>query len=154
MLAKLLLLFTVVPLVELVLLLELGRRIGTLATLVLIVVTGIVGAVLAKRQGLGVLRRIQAELAAGRAPAAAIVDGLIILVAGALLITPGILTDVVGFLCLVPMTRQAIRAVLWRSLARAVQRGRGTVYLRFDDRAAAGPPPPAPDRDADWRRDD
>jgi UPF0716 protein FxsA len=153
MLAKLLLLFTVVPLVELVLLLEIGRRIGTLAALVLIVATGIAGALLAKRQGLGVLRRIQAELAAGHAPAAAIVDGLIILVAGALLVTPGLLTDVVGFLCLVPMTRRTVRAVLWRLLARAVQQGRGIVYLRFDDRTAAGPPPPGPDRDADWRRD-
>ncbi len=130
--AKLLLLFTVVPLVELLLLLEIGRRMGTLATLLLIVGTGVIGALLAKRQGLGVVRRVQAELAAGQLPAATIVDGVIIVVAGALLITPGVLTDIAGFSCLVPLTRRLIRAMLWHVLLRVVRQGRTSVQVRFD----------------------
>jgi UPF0716 protein FxsA len=147
--ARLLLLFTVVPLVELALLLEVGRRIGTPATLALIVVTGAVGAILAKWQGLGVLRRIQVELGAGRMPGAAIVDGVIILIAGALLITPGVLTDIVGFLCLIPATRTGMRAVLWRILARAVRQGRASVHVHIDEWPPGAPPERPADRD--WR---
>jgi UPF0716 protein FxsA len=129
--AKLLLLFTVVPIVELLVLLETGRRIGTAATLLLILATGIVGAVLAKRQGVAALGQIRAELAAGQMPGPTIVDGVMILVAGALLITPGILTDIVGFLCLVPATRRSIRALLVRAFIRATGRGTVTVDAQF-----------------------
>ena len=131
--AKLLLLFTVVPILELVVLLEVGRRIGTAATLLLILVTGILGAVLARRQGVAALGQIRAELAAGQMPGPTIVDGVMILVAGALLITPGILTDIVGFLCLVPATRRSIRALLSRAFVRAAGRGMVTVDAQFVD---------------------
>ena len=131
--AKLLLLFTVVPIVELVVLLEVGRRIGTGATMLLILVTGVVGAVLARRQGVAALGHIRAELAAGQMPGPTIVDGVMILVAGALLITPGILTDIVGFLCLVPATRRSIRARLSRAFIRAAGRGTLTVDAQFVD---------------------
>jgi UPF0716 protein FxsA len=145
MLLKILLLFTVVPLVELALLLEIGRRIGTLPTIVLILLTGIAGALLAKRQGFGVVHRIRAEMMAGQMPGAAIVDGAIILVAGALLVTPGVLTDVFGFLCLIPVTRRYMRALLWRTITRAVRRG----HTRVDVHVGSGfppdsPPPPPP----------
>jgi UPF0716 protein FxsA len=140
--ARLLLLFTLVPLVELILLLELGGRTGTLPTLGLIVATGIAGAFLAKWQGLGVLRRIQTELGAGRMPGAAIVDGAIVLVAGALLVTPGVLTDIVGFLCLVPATRAGIREMLWRALGRAVREGRARVHVQVDEWPPEPPPRP------------
>ncbi len=132
MLAKLLLLFTLVPLLELALLLEIGRRIGTGDTLVLILATGVVGALVARRQGVAVLRRIQTELIGGQLPGPTMVEGVIILLAGALLITPGILTDIVGFLCLVPATRRVIRALLWRAFTRALQRGRASVEVRVD----------------------
>jgi UPF0716 protein FxsA len=131
--AKLLLLFTVVPIVVLVLLLDVGRRIGTAATLLLILITGIVGAVLARRQGVAALRYVRAELADGQLPGPAIVDGVLILVAGALLITPGVLTDVVGFLCLVPAARRSIRALLLQAFMRAAGRGMVTVDARFVD---------------------
>jgi len=131
--AKLLLLFTVVPIVELVLLLEVGRRIGTAATLLLILVTGVVGAVLARRQGVAALGHIRAELAGGQIPGPTIVDGVLILVAGALLITPGILTDIAGFLCLVPATRRSIRALLSQAFIRAAGRGMVTVEAQFVD---------------------
>jgi UPF0716 protein FxsA len=102
-------LFIVVPAVELALLVEVGSRIGTLATLGLIVLTGFVGATLARMQGLLVLRKIQLSMNRGELPAGSLVDGLIILIAGALLITPGILTDAVGFLCLLPVFRRTLK---------------------------------------------
>jgi UPF0716 protein FxsA len=138
---RLLLLFIIVPAAELVLLIEIGRRIGTLPTLGLIVVTGILGAGLARRQGLGVIRKIQAETAAGHMPAGALVDGVMILIAAAVLITPGVLTDALGFLCLIPFTRKWIKAGVWRWLKRAVQDGRVQVSLRVDGYAGPSPPP-------------
>ena len=122
--AKLLLLFILVPALELALLIEVGQHIGTLNTLLLIAVTGVVGASLARRQGLGVLRRMQSEFDQGRVPSGSIVDGVIILLSGALLITPGLLTDTVGFLCLVPTTRALIRSLLWRWLQRYLRETR------------------------------
>ena len=86
--AKLLLLFILVPATELALLIEIGSRIGTINTLLLIVVTGVLGASLASRQGLAVLRQIQDETVRGQMPGSAIVDGVIILVAGIVLMTP------------------------------------------------------------------
>jgi UPF0716 protein FxsA len=121
---RLLVFFVVVPLVELALLIELGRHIGTPATIAVIIVTGVAGAALARYQGLGVLRHVQGELAAGRLPAGSLVDGIIILVAAALLVTPGVLTDSVGFLCLVPAIRRRMKAALWRRLERRVREGR------------------------------
>jgi len=115
---KLLFLFILIPALELALVIEVGQHIGTLNTLLLIAVTGVVGASLARRQGLEVLRRMQAEFDQGRIPSGSIVDGVIILLSGALLITPGLLTDTVGFLCLVPTTRAMIRSLLWRWIQR------------------------------------
>ncbi|MFQ5896876.1 MAG: FxsA family protein [Candidatus Methylomirabilia bacterium] len=133
---RLLLLFISVPAVELASLIELGRQIGTLATLGLIGVTGMLGAFLARRQGLGVLRQVRAEMAAGRLPAGSIVDGIIILLAGALLITPGILTDAVGFLCLIPASRKIIKTALWRRLERAVRDGQVRVSVHRGEASA------------------
>jgi UPF0716 protein FxsA len=106
---RLFLLFVVVPAVELVLLVEIGQVIGTLPTLGLIIATGLAGSALARSQGLSVWRKFQARLAEGRMPGDEIVDGLIILVAGALLLTPGVLTDIVGIAGLIPFTRRLIR---------------------------------------------
>jgi UPF0716 protein FxsA len=137
---KLALLFILLPLVELAILVEIGRWIGTIPTVALVIATGAGGAWLARREGLGVLRRIQADLGAGRLPGPALVDGAIILFAGAVLITPGVLTDIAGFLCLVPATRRLIRAQLWRAFSRAVQQRRAAIHVTFDDRAYADPP--------------
>ena len=120
----LILLFVVLPAVELALLIQVGQRIGTLETLLLIVATGVVGASLAKAQGLRVLQALQAEAQAGRMPTSPLVDGPIILVAGALLVTPGVLTDVFGFLCLIPGTRSLMKTLLRRAFERAVASGR------------------------------
>lgn len=128
---KLLALFLLIPIVELALLIEIGRRIGTIATLGLIVLTGMLGASLAYHQGFGTLRRMQAEVAEGRIPAGSLIDGLLILVAGAVLLTPGILTDALGFLCLVPFTRGIIKKILRWLLIRAARKGEVHVSFQF-----------------------
>jgi len=137
---KLLLLFVALPAAELALLIELGSRFGTLHTLGLIVFTGIVGASLARSQGLGVVRAIQSEVAAGRLPAESMLDGVMILLAGALLVTPGILTDTFGFLCLVPAFRRRLRNFVWKRLQAAVEQNRAALHVDFGDPFAAPDP--------------
>ena len=126
---RLLLLFIVLPAVELALLIQLGKMIGTLPTFALIVFTGVVGASLARAQGVGVVRQLQRETAEGRMPADALLDGALILVAAALLVTPGVLTDAVGFACLVPAFRAIAKAAFLRRLERAVQQGRVQMHV-------------------------
>jgi UPF0716 protein FxsA len=109
MLLNLLILFTVVPIVELALLIQIGKVIDVGPTIGLILLTGIIGATLARHEGLRTLRQIRNELNAGRMPGTQLVDALMILVAGALLITPGILTDCVGFALLLPPVRALMR---------------------------------------------
>ena len=138
--ANLLLLFIVVPAVELALLVEVGSRIGTLSTLAIIVATGVLGAALARQQGIRTVRAIQDELASGELPAGSLVDGVIILLAGALLITPGILTDAVGFLCLLPKLREAAKRMLQRRFERAIQEQRVHVTTRGFDASGPGGP--------------
>ncbi len=147
----LLLLFILVPALEVTILAKLVGVVGGLNTLILIVLTGIAGAALAKRQGLSVLRQVQAETAAGRMPAGSLVDGAIILVAGALLVTPGILTDITGFLLLIPAVRGVVKARLARRFEQAIQRGRVEMVTPAPG-AGPGPvidvtPGPNPDKD-------
>lgn len=130
---RLLLLFVVVPALELALLIEIGSRIGTVATLGIIAATGVLGASLARRQGLDVLQRLQQEANAGRLPADPLIDAAFLLVAGALLVTPGVLTDVVGFACLVPGFRRLVRQELRRRFERAVEEGRVEVHVAGQD---------------------
>lgn len=136
---RLLLLFIVVPAVELALLIEVGQRIGTGLTLALIVITGIVGASLARREGLRVLSRVRQELDTGVIPGDALVDGLMILVASALLVTPGILTDAVGFLCLIPAFRKQTKRWLRTQFEQAVMRGQVRVNVSMHGSGMAGP---------------
>ncbi len=126
-----LLLFIVLPASELALLLEVGKRIGTIETLALIVITGIVGAALARHQGLQVLQQVERETREGRMPGGALVDGVIILIAAALLVTPGVLTDAFGFLCLIPLTRRIMKATVVRWFERRIQSGDGGMKIYF-----------------------
>ena len=121
---RLLLLFIALPAIELVLLIEIGQRIGTLETLALIVVTGVLGASMARSQGLRVIARVQDQLGRGEMPADSLVDGLMILIASALLVTPGILTDAFGFLCLVPGFRTVVKREVIRRFENAVLQNR------------------------------
>lgn len=113
MFLRILLLLTIVPAVELFLLLQIGSWLGPTSTFLLILITGIVGAALAKREGLGVLTRLQEEMRQGMPPGSRLVEGVLVLVGGLLLITPGVFTDLVGFLLIAPPTRRlaAARAV-------------------------------------------
>lgn len=128
MFVRLLLLFTLVPLVELALLVYLGREVGFWPTVALVLGTGILGAWLAKLQGLLVLRQVQGELARGRLPTAALVDGALILVAGTLLLTPGLITDLWGFVLLVPPGRALARRWAMATLGRRL-RSRPTTVI-------------------------
>jgi UPF0716 protein FxsA len=119
-LAVLALLFVVLPFAELYLILQVSHAIGIPETLGLLLLVSFVGAWLVKREGLGVLRRAQARMDAGEVPGHELVDGVLILFAGALLITPGFLTDCVGVLLLLPPIRLAVRAVALRALRRRV----------------------------------
>ncbi len=123
MLLKLMLLFTLVPMVELYLLWEIKEVITWEWTIVLVLFTGFVGALLAKKQGLRWRHRLHAELTSGQVPTTSLLDGLMIFVAGALLITPGVLTDAVGFLLLVPPIRSHLRERIKVRLMRGVQAG-------------------------------
>ena len=126
---RLLLIFILLPTIELFILLKLADVISGAWTFALVVVTGIIGASLARRQGIGVLRRINQELANNQLPTASLTDGLMILVAAALLVTPGILTDIFGFSLLVPACRQAYRGLFARFF-RDHLRTTGTVHFR------------------------
>ena len=125
MFLRLLILFTAVPLLELYLLLVTGRWLGLLPTIALVVGTGTLGAWLARSQGLTTLARVRRELAEGSVPTGALVEGLLILVAGAVLLTPGLLTDACGFLLLIPASRRRLRDWLkqrWQRHAAVHQR--------------------------------
>lgn len=110
-----LLLFLLVPLVEIYVLIEVGTVIGALPTIALCVLTAVVGAGLLRVQGFQTMRRAQENLNRGEIPAIEMFEGVALAFGGALLLTPGFLTDAVGFLCLVPWTRRwLIRAALAR----------------------------------------
>jgi UPF0716 protein FxsA len=122
-LGRLALLFVIVPIVELVLLIQIGQVVGLLPTLLLVVTTGVGGAMLARAEGLRVLFQVQRELASGRLPGQALLDGISVLVGGAFLLTPGILTDVVGFSLLFPLSRRWIQRRVRASLERQIEEG-------------------------------
>ena len=116
MFVRLAMLFILVPLVELYLLIQVGSIVGVEVTIGIVVVTGLVGAWLARFQGLKVLHEIRASLSVGEMPADALIDGLLILVAGAVLLTPGLLTDALGFGLLIPRGRRIVRSLVRRRL--------------------------------------
>jgi UPF0716 protein FxsA len=116
--AVLALLFLVVPFAELFVLIQVGHVIGALPTIGVLVVVSIVGAWLVKREGLATLRRAREQIQLGRVPGRELVDGVLILFAGVLLLTPGFLTDVIGTLLLLPPVRAAARAVAGNRLVR------------------------------------
>ena len=126
---KLILLFTVLPMAELALLIAVGREIGIANTMAIIVITGILGALLARSQGLSTLGRIQASLRRGVLPANEIVDGFMILAGGLLLITPGLITDAVGFVTLIPQTRSMIKSVLVKKMKRVIDSGNVQIHI-------------------------
>lgn len=112
MLSKLLVLFIGVPLLELALLMEIGKHVGVITTVALVVLTGGIGAFLARQQGLATLGKVHLSVQRGQLPTEELMDGMLILVAGALLLTPGLITDAVGFCLLIPSLRERIKVHL------------------------------------------
>ena len=123
MLLRLVLLFVLTPLVELAILVYLGTIIGALYTILIVVATGILGAFMARNQGLAALSRIRGSIERGIIPSDEIFDGALILAGGLLLLTPGIITDIIGFAVLVPQTRRIIGRWLRSLIRRRIQRG-------------------------------
>jgi UPF0716 protein FxsA len=119
-LAVLVLLLVVVPIAELAVLIQVGHAIGVLDTILLMIAVSVVGAWLVKREGVGVWRRAQRQLELGSVPGRELVDGALILLAGALLLTPGFLSDCLGVLLLLPPVRAGVRALVIRRMRKRV----------------------------------
>ena len=147
---RLLAVLILLPLLELLILLRIGRQIGLGPTVGIMLFTGVVGALLARAQGLGVLKEIQNALRRGELPTGKLIDGLIILLAGAVLLMPGVLTDVLGFFCLVPAMRRRLRDRLasWLQLKFATPAGKPSSQSGMVDIQAVEVSPDAgPDSD-------
>lgn len=152
----LLVVFIVVPLVELYVLLQVGQEIGALNTIALLILDSMLGAWLLRSQGRTVWRRFNDTLRAGRPPAREVLDGVLVIFGGALLLTPGFVTDIFGILLLVPPSRAVIRRMLTRVLATRVAftvagpAGAAGAQAAMRGRAQRGPrAAPRPDGDGD-----
>lgn len=113
------LLFLIVPLIEVVILIQVGRAIGAGYTVIVIIGTAALGAALLRWQGLATLARVRLSMDQGRLPATELIEGVLLLIAGALLLTPGFFTDALGFLALLPGLRKLVAEAL---LVRFIQR--------------------------------
>lgn len=126
----LLLFILVVPALEIGVLIYAGNLIGPWWVILLIVSTGVLGAWLAKKQGLETIRNFQSSVQYGQMPQDTLLDGACILVGGAVLLTPGFLTDAIGFLLLFPATRFPIKRFLKNVVQKAIQKGSITIYRK------------------------
>ncbi|RDV39311.1 FxsA family protein [Bradymonadaceae bacterium TMQ3] len=129
MLLKLLFLFTVIPLIELALLIPLGQLIGLWPTIGLVVATGLLGAVLGKLEGLRAWHAIQDDLRQGTIPADSLLDGLAVFIAGVFLITPGVLTDIAGLVLLIPPLRRPLKNAIRARFKSALEKGTSTFFI-------------------------
>ncbi|GBE35532.1 phage T7 F exclusion suppressor FxsA [bacterium BMS3Bbin06] len=118
MLFKLFLVFAVLPVIELAILIKVGSVIGVAYTVIIVITTAVVGAYMVRMEGMGVLYRIQQNMLQGVFPADELIDGAMILMAGALLLTPGFVTDLIGFLFVFPASRGVIRKYVKRYIQR------------------------------------
>ena len=118
MLFVLIVLFIAVPLVELAIIIEVGREIGVGPTIAVLIADSVIGSLLMRAQGRAAWRRFSSATRAGRPPAREVLDGALIIAGGALLLTPGFMTDVLGLVLLLPPTRALVRRVLARRLLR------------------------------------
>lgn len=121
MVGILIVLFIVVPILELAVFVQVSNLIGFFPALLLVVAFSVSGAWLVKREGIGVWRRAQAQIDQGELPAKELVNGLLILFAGVLMLTPGFLTDILGLFLLIPPTRALVRVVLMRRFERRIR---------------------------------
>ncbi len=120
---KLFLIFALIPVIELSLLIKIGSVIGTLNTIIIVILTAIIGAYMVKLEGIGVLYRIQQNMQQGIFPAEELINGVMILIAGALLLTPGFFTDIIGFLMVFPASRNVLKRIAKRYIERKISSG-------------------------------
>lgn len=120
---KLLTLFVIVPVTELYILIEVGKKIGSLTTIGVIILTGIIGAYLVKGQGFMILKKIQNDLNEGILPGDSLIQGAIILSGGIFLLTPGFVTDIIGFIFLIPVSRRVVKKYLLKWLKGKIKEG-------------------------------
>jgi len=135
--------FLVTPILEILLFIEIGGLIGTVPTILIVIVTAIVGSILLRLQGSAVLQRTQQSLRAGEVPVDPVIDGISLLLAGALLLTPGFFTDTVGFLLFVPPLRRAIAKRIFKHMMQS-----GNVFVVDGSESE----PPRGPRNGDDRR--
>ena len=126
----LIILFIGLPILEFALLIELHGMVGFIPTVLLVFMTGVAGASLVRRQGINILFKIQQKMNAGNLPAPQMMDGVMILIAGALLVTPGLITDLVGFSLLIPFVREQIRLWLGKKLEQKMRNGHIQVNVK------------------------
>ena len=112
MFIKLIAIFIIIPLAELIILIKVGSYIGLWSTILIAILTGIPGAALARQQGFMIIGKIRSDVNSGRVPAQELIDGVLILVGGIVLMTPGFLTDIFGFLLLIPPTRSVFKSLI------------------------------------------
>ncbi len=129
MLFKLFLLFVIVPVAELALLIKIGTFIGTFNTILIVILTAVIGAHLVKSEGLGVMYRIRKNMDEGIFPAEELIDGMMILIAGALLLTPGFFTDFAGFLMVFPVSREYIKKIARRYIKKKMSPDEIEIHL-------------------------
>ncbi|MCA1021883.1 membrane protein FxsA [Halobacillus litoralis] len=123
-------LILIIPALEIGLLIGAGNVIGPWWVILLIISTGALGAWLAKKQGLETIQNVQLSMQQGRMPQDALLDGACILVGGAVLLTPGFITDAAGFILLLPITRTPLKAVVKRAIQKAMDKGTVTIYRK------------------------
>lgn len=133
MLLRLFLLFTIVPLIELYFLIKIGGAIGALNTIVLILATATLGSILVRWQGLKTMQQITSQLSQNIVPAEEMIDAVLIFVGGAMLITPGVLTDFLALFLVFPYTRTLFKRWLRRKFDRMVASGNVQLNLRGGD---------------------
>lgn len=126
----LLLLFIVVPTIEIYVLIQVGKVIGGWTTIFFILLTSALGAYLAKTQGRITWQRLQTELSMGRPPGDSLLDGISVLIGGVLLMTPGFVTDVLGLVLLLPLTREPIKRFMRKWMEKQLKKGNWIYYRR------------------------
>ena len=139
---KLFLLFTIIPSFELWLLIKVGNALGVFETIMLIIITGAIGASLARRQGSAVLLELKAALQSGQSPGLKITEGVLVLGGGLLLVTPGIFTDLVGFTCMIPLFRQSFAPFLHTLLLKRFNIQKAHSQTTAEPRATYSKPKP------------
>jgi len=120
--------FLIVPAIELYLIIEVSHQVGFGNTLIALVFISVIGAWMVKREGLQIIRKTQIELANGQLPGKQIVEGLLILLAGVLMLTPGFATDAIGLFLLFPLTRIMLRSFLTRRFVKKIDKGKAFLW--------------------------